>query len=156
MPAPLTLAEISKPGEGSTIFTWLTSISTSLVAFAFANTLFPTFSALRVKTNENMMKVTYYSVGLVFTIYVFLAVVSLFLFGRGCNSGTDVMTSVNLEMTHDPKRKEAFVLQLLFMIVLSCHIPFIFFSGKESICIIIDEIDRRSVSATLDERLEYL
>lgn len=155
-PAPLTLAEMSKPGEGSNIFTVLTSISTSLVAFAFANTLFPTFSALRVKTNENMLNVTKYSVLLVFCIYVFLSVVCLFLFGRGCNQGTDIMTSVNQEITHDPKRKEAFVLQLLFMVVLSCHIPFIFFSGKESVCIIIDEIDRKSVSQTLDERLAYM
>lgn len=82
---PLTLADMSKPGEGSNIFTILLSISTSLVAFAFANTLFPTFSALRVKTNENMLKVTYYSVCLVFTIYVFLSVTCLFLFGRSCN-----------------------------------------------------------------------
>lgn len=66
------------------------------------------------------------------------------------------MKSVNQEITHDPRRKEAFVLQGLFMVVLSCHIPFIFFSGKESVCIIIDEIDRRSVSATLDERIKYL
>ena len=66
------------------------------------------------------------------------------------------MESVNQEITHDPSRKESFVLQLLFMVVLSCHIPFIFFSGKESVCIIIDEIDRRSVSQTLDERLEYM
>ena len=66
------------------------------------------------------------------------------------------MNSVNMEIILDPKRKEAFVLQLLFMVVLACHIPFIFFSGKEALCIIIDEIDRKSISSTLDERIAFL
>jgi hypothetical protein len=42
------------------------------------------------------------------------------------------------------------------MIVLFCHIPFIFFSAKEGLLIIIDELDRRSISKTLDQRLEEL
>lgn len=66
------------------------------------------------------------------------------------------MNSVNLEILIDPRRKESFALQLLFMVVLACHIPFIFFSGKEALCIIIDELDRRSISKTLDERIAFL
>lgn len=68
----------------------------------------------------------------------------------------NIILNINREHDVDPKRWESYILRLLFMIVLACHIPFIFFSGKEGLLIIIDEIDRRSISTTLDERVKML
>lgn len=127
-----------------------------MVAYSFANNLFPIYSAMKVKSNENMKTTIYYGIGLTFCIYSFLSVVCVFMFGSGVAGSTNLMDCVNKEYAIDPSRWESFVLQFLFMIVLACHIPFIFFSGKESLCIIIDEIDRRSISTTLDERIEFL
>ena len=62
----------------------------------------------------------------------------------------NIMQNVNQEYILDPERWESFLLRTLFMIVLACHIPFLFFSGKEGLLIIIDEIQRRSVSKTLE------
>ena len=48
---------------------------------------------------------------------------------------------------------EAYIVQISFMIVIACHIPFIFFGGKEALCILIDEIDRKSISNALWHKL---
>ena len=49
---------------------------------------------------------------------------------------------------------EAYIIQVAFMLVLMCHIPFIFFSGKEAILIVIDEISRKSISSALWHKLQ--
>jgi len=41
----------------------------------------------------------------------------------------------------------------LFLIILACHVPYLFFSGKESLLIMIDEVMRNSISLTLSKKL---
>jgi hypothetical protein len=48
---------------------------------------------------------------------------------------------------------ESYVLRCTFLIVIGCHIPFVFFSGKESFLVIIDEIDRKTVSKALEDMI---
>lgn len=61
-------------------------------------------------------------------------------------------------MSHESKNSnitdigliEAFIMRLLFVIVLIAHIPFVFFSGKEALLIMVDEIDRKTISNSLN------
>jgi len=127
-----------------------------LVAFSFTINLFPIFSALKIKTNENMGKSVVTSIALVSFLYTFLAITCMFLFGGQLISisGGNIMNNVNNEYVLDSSHWEAFVLRGLFMIVLACHIPFIFFSGKEALIIMIDETKSRKISKALDQRLK--
>ena len=128
-----------------------------LVAFAFSINLFPIYSGLKVKTNENCNRTVSVSISLIGALYSFLSIPALFLFGRRIDIlNGNIMNNINEEYKIDPKHWEAFVLRFLFMCVLACHIPFIFFSGKEGLLIIIDELDRKSISLTLEERSRAL
>lgn len=47
---------------------------------------------------------------------------------------------------------ESYIMQLFFLIILACHIPYLYFSGKEALLIMIDEIMRRSISLVLSKK----
>ena len=86
------------------------------------------------------------------SLYIILALLSIYMFGSGVHSS--ILEDVADECKEGEKCPwESVVLRFLFLIVVGCHIPFIFFSGKEGVLIIIDEITRRSISKALDQKL---
>lgn len=154
---PVDFEKLSKPYEDGDFFTWVKSLCCILVAFSYSQNLYPLYSALKIKTNENCQKVVNVSVTICLFIYFFLAVVGCLLFGEQVTKvNANIILNINREHLIDPDRWESFLLRALFMIVLACHIPFIFFSGKEGMLIIIDEYNRHSISKTLDERVRVL
>jgi hypothetical protein len=40
------------------------------------------------------------------------------------------------------------------MILLACHVPYVFFLGKEGACVVVDEIMTKSMSKSLQKRLD--
>jgi hypothetical protein len=80
-------------------------------------------------------------------LYVMTGILALYVFGTGISSS--VMNNIDIETTWS-----SYIIRVSFMIVLACHIPYIFFSGKESMLIIIDEIRRKSMSYALDHTLQ--
>jgi hypothetical protein len=88
------------------------------------------------------------------TLYVVLAVLSIYMFGSGVHSS--ILEDVAIECNGNDCPWESIVLRFLFLIVVACHVPFIFFSGKEGVLIIIDEISRRSISKALEQKLKNI
>lgn len=66
----------------------------------------------------------------------------------------DVLDNFGAPLT--PKGKPYFesrVIQVSFIVVLFCHIPFLFYAGKEGLCIVVDELQRNSISKALTLKL---
>jgi amino acid permease len=99
---------------------------------------------MRNKSNNEGSKAIYCSIFLTMSIYIILSIVSIYMFGSLIKS--DVLDNVDKEKGH----WESYILRVAFLVVIGCHIPFIFFSGKECFLTIIDELLKRSVSKSLE------
>mmetsp|Transcript_12699 Transcript_12699/g.21385 ORF Transcript_12699/g.21385 Transcript_12699/m.21385 type:complete len:311 (+) Transcript_12699:175-1107(+) len=137
---------------------FIKAISIMLVSYSCQQNLFPIYSELKVKTNSECSKSFAIASLLVGALYITLAVVSLYMFGSEVESS--ILENVGHECSKDPLSGEldcpweSIVLRFMFLVVIACHVPFIFFSGKEGMLIIIDEIDRKSISTALQSKLD--
>jgi len=125
----------------------MTAFGIILTAYGFQQNLFPIYQSLAIKTTGETLKATGWGLIMAYFLYVMTGILALYVFGTGISSS--VMNNIDIETTWS-----SYIIRVSFMIVLACHIPYIFFSGKESMLIIIDEIRRKSMSYALDHTLQ--
>lgn len=118
-----------------------------LVAFCFQFNMYPMYCSLKEKNNKNAMAATNWGLFATLVIYVSIAILGMAMFGT--NVEQSVLTNVNAQSDH----WESYVLRVSFLLVLGCHIPFLFYSGKEGFLIMVDEVRVRSISKNLEARL---
>jgi len=158
---PLTIGNIWTPKTSDNVFLDMVPPLTLMIfCFAFTSNLFPIYSALRDKTNENGLKV--FGIATCLAIFTFsgVSMLGIMIFGKNVtlNAG-NLISNINEEVRHNESGKghwEAFLLRALYFVIIVTHVPPIFFPGKEAVLIMIDEIDRRSISNTLEERIKQL
>lgn len=104
-------------------------------------------NSLKSQTNSECIKACDIALGSSSFIYFVIGLLGVFVFG------SHLEENVLLNVGNMQGRWESYLLRIIFLIVLGCHVPFIFFSGKESVLIIIDEIMRNSISKALKEKI---
>ena len=81
---------------------------------------------------------------LAFLIYICVGIACLYEFG------TDLTSNVLDNVDEEVGSVISYIIRFSFLIVLACHIPYIFFTGKEAILIIILETTDRRMSKALE------
>mmetsp|Transcript_34843 Transcript_34843/g.25169 ORF Transcript_34843/g.25169 Transcript_34843/m.25169 type:complete len:129 (+) Transcript_34843:842-1228(+) len=79
-------------------------------------------------------------------VYIILGFAGLSIFGSSVTSNilTDLAETNNIVLSY--------TLRIIFVFVVLFHMPFIFYSGKESFLIVFDEFDRKSLTKVLEEK----
>ncbi len=102
---------------------------------------------MKDKSNENGLKAVSLAIFISMFIYISLSLLGIYTFGS--NIKHDLLDNVG----ENGYSWESIIISICFLLVIIFHIPFIFFVGKEAFLIVVDELDRRSISSLLDEQL---
>ena len=68
----------------------------------------------------------------------------------GTKIKTNILETVGTTRTHS---NTTMVIEVAYLIGFVCHIPYVFFSGKESFLIMFDEIFTRRLSESIEKSL---
>mmetsp|Transcript_12460 Transcript_12460/g.17227 ORF Transcript_12460/g.17227 Transcript_12460/m.17227 type:complete len:165 (+) Transcript_12460:814-1308(+) len=101
---------------------------------------------MKDKSYQAINKSITMALGMSFTLYCSLGILSLYMFGS--NIEANVLHNVDEE-----SNTSSYIIRFTFLVVLACHIPYIFFFGKEGLLIFIDECLNKSMSKELDQKI---
>jgi len=111
----------------------VTAMNITTVGYAYQTSLFPTYNSLgENRSDKNGLKTVTYSLCMTFSIYVSLAILSIYIFGTELHAS--VLQNVSAE-----NNIYSLIIRIAFLVVLACHIPYVFFPTKESVLIMVDE-----------------
>lgn len=115
------------------------AIPVILLAYGFQPTFYPVYEALAEKTDRNGNIFTALALILVFVVYMIVSFIGVYAYGSS--------VSDNILKNLDVKSNVfSYFLLVFFMVISAMHIPVIFYLGKESVLVTVDEIRNKSIS----------
>lgn len=125
----------------------VTGFNIIVLAYAYHINLFPTYNSLGAnKSNKTAMSAVGIASLLSLVIYMSLGILSIYIFGSELESSV-------LKNVDEEKNVYSYIIRVAFLLVLACHIPYIFFPTKESFLIIIDEASNKSMQKALEYKI---
>lgn len=126
----------------------IAAFSVFLCAYNFSFIEFPLYHALGPDRCKTKM-LWAIGLGMVETtlIYMSCGILGVYLFGSVISD--NVLENIDGETT-----VVSFIIRFSFLIVLACHVPYVFFLGKEGACIVVDELMTKSMSKSLQKRMD--
>ena len=97
------------------------------------------------------MKLGYYTLSIVFVVYTYIGVIGVYIFRSLVGEEDTILKNIGNEATLGL----SIVCQVIFMILAAFHAPIIFFIGKESTLIIVDEIVNGSIAKERQKMNEF-
>ena len=121
----------------------VTGFNIIVLAMGYHTNLFPTYNAFGAKKSNKLgLQAIVVASVLSTLIYITLGILSIYIFG------TDLEASV-LDNVDQETNVYSYIIRACFLLVLAFHIPYIFFPTKESLLIIFDEAENKSMTKTL-------
>lgn len=122
----------------------MTSISVFLFAYGIQTTLFSTYQSLKIKSTAYASLTAVITESLAQLIYLPVVFTNIYMFG------SNLEPNFFANLSEGKTSWEGYIIQFAFIIIIGCHIPFMFFCAKESFLTIIDELMRRTISKDME------
>lgn len=124
----------------------ITAMNIIIFGFAIQFMTLPTYQELEKRTTERYSLASWISTLIYTSLFILIGVVAMLLFG------SDLEPDFLLNMAEREGNVSIFC-RFSYCIVLAFHIPYFFFSCKEFLLVIYDEVANRSLSTKLEAKL---
>ena len=124
----------------------ISSISILALSFYYQTGVFPAYSSMENKSTHNFMMSGASANLICALVYITLGVLCLAMFG------SELQSDVLLNMATRPGIS-SIILRLVFAFLLMMHIPYVFFTTKDASLVLIDELQRSTISEHLKAKL---
>ena len=120
-------------------------------AFATHMNLFPLYQSFGGKSEarrEKIMTTSWIAILVLYTVYMGFSFCVVYEFG------SSLKHSVLDSIMEQKKLTSSLFIRIIYMIGVICHIPFLFFSLKESVLIVMEETWNKSLSTQIETALQ--